>query len=253
MILYVNGDSHTAAAEAVNTHGFAEDDGNLYHLGRQPHPDNLAVSWGHQLAKLLNFDFVCEAQSGGSNTRILRTTRAWLNQHQTQDVFLIIQWSTWEREEWLIDGKYYQVNSSGIDHVPDSHRQLYKHYISNIDGNQKTAQAHKEIWEFHLELMEQNIPHVFFNGNSDFSILGDDRYQGIPERFVSVADHARYDWGLHYIGPYDPSKTYDSLIRSAGISTVNPKSWHFGKDGHSFFARFMLQYITDNQIIQRPL
>ena len=27
MILYVNGDSHTAAAEAVNPHCFAEDDG----------------------------------------------------------------------------------------------------------------------------------------------------------------------------------------------------------------------------------
>jgi len=32
MILYVNGDSHTAAAEAVNPHAFAEDDRNLQYL-----------------------------------------------------------------------------------------------------------------------------------------------------------------------------------------------------------------------------
>ena len=44
MILYVNGDSHTAGAEAVNPYAFAEDDPNLTHLGRLPHPDNLAVS-----------------------------------------------------------------------------------------------------------------------------------------------------------------------------------------------------------------
>jgi hypothetical protein len=44
MILYVNGDSHTAAAEAVNPHAFAEDDSALFYLGRAPHPENLAVS-----------------------------------------------------------------------------------------------------------------------------------------------------------------------------------------------------------------
>ena len=46
MLLYVNGDSHTAAAEAVNPHAFAMDDPTLEHLRRLPHPENLAVSWG---------------------------------------------------------------------------------------------------------------------------------------------------------------------------------------------------------------
>jgi len=41
MILYVNGDSHTAGAEAVNSHAFADDDPAYKHLGRLPHPDNL--------------------------------------------------------------------------------------------------------------------------------------------------------------------------------------------------------------------
>ena len=40
MILYVNGDSHAAAAEAVNPHAWAMDDGLFYGLGRMPHPDN---------------------------------------------------------------------------------------------------------------------------------------------------------------------------------------------------------------------
>ena len=42
MILYVNGDSHTAAAEAVNPHAWAMDDGELFYMGRAPHPANLA-------------------------------------------------------------------------------------------------------------------------------------------------------------------------------------------------------------------
>ena len=31
---------------------------------------------------------------------------------------IVMQWSTWEREEWLHNGIYYQVGASGIDDVP---------------------------------------------------------------------------------------------------------------------------------------
>ena len=38
MILYVNGDSHAAAAEAAVPHAWAEDDEFFWGLGRRPHP-----------------------------------------------------------------------------------------------------------------------------------------------------------------------------------------------------------------------
>ena len=50
MRIYVNGDSHTAAAEAVNQHAFAEDDGRYFYLGRAPHPANKRVSWAQRLS-----------------------------------------------------------------------------------------------------------------------------------------------------------------------------------------------------------
>ena len=50
MILYVNGDSHAAAAEAVNAHSWAEDDSQYFYLGHAPHPDNMAVGWPRRLA-----------------------------------------------------------------------------------------------------------------------------------------------------------------------------------------------------------
>lgn len=235
MILYVNGDSHTAAAEAVNPHSWAMDDGELFHLGRAPHPANLAVSWGQKLATTLKASFHCGAEAGGSNARILRTTRNWLaNTPINQDLLVIIQWSTWEREEWLIDGEYYQVNASGIDDVPASHQQQYKEFIANLDWGKKTEQAHEDIWAFHCELEGQKIPHIFFNGNNEFS---------------RINKRARYKWGTNYINPYDPKSTFDSIIRTQGIDTVAPNSWHFGKDGHSFFYRFMLQYIIANKFI----
>lgn len=237
MILYVNGDSHTAAAEAANNHAFAMDDGSLFYMGRAPHPENLSSSWGKLLSLALRAGFHCGAESASSNDRIIRTTREWLTtQRYDSDLLVIIQWSTWEREEWYNDDddQYYQVNASGIDDVPAKWHNRYKEYVANVDWSNKTEQAHRDIWEFHNELNDQNIKHIFFNGNNDFS---------------RIDKRARYSWGANYIDPYDPKSTFDSIIRAQNIQTVAPNSWHFGKDGHSYFYRFMLQYIIDNKFI----
>jgi hypothetical protein len=236
MILYVNGDSHTAAAEAVNQHAFAEDDPALNYLHRLPHPDNLAVSWGRRLAANLKCTFKCDAESAGSNNRILRTTRHWIEQHPRDlaRAFMIIQWSTWEREEWLINGDYYQVNASGEDAVPESHQQRYRQWIKDIDWTRVLRQAHDEIWQFHQELTNLGIPHVFFNGNN---------------HFADIASDQRHDWGASYLGPYDAQMTWDQWLRRNGHETVSPNSWHFGEAAHGAWARLMLQYIVNNKLI----
>jgi len=233
MILYVNGDSHTAAAEAVNPHAFAEDDPELGPLGRLPHPANLAVSWSRLLSLTLKTGFHCAAESASSNARILRTTRDWLSQHSHyDDLLVIIQWSTWEREEWFYNNVYYQVGASGSDSVPTEVTERYRNYVVELDWQQKTQQAHEEIWQFHQELNDKGVGHIFFNGNNDFNTIKD-----------------RKDWGASYIGPYDPKLTYDAIIRAGGIDTVSPNSWHFGRDGHSNFHRYMLSYIMSNRFI----
>lgn len=234
MILYVNGDSHAAGAEAVNVHAFAEDDPQYFYLGRAPHPENLAVTWGKQLSLTLNAGLHCAAESGSSNARILRTTREWVSQGRMVDpnLLIIIQWSTWEREEWLHDGVYYQIGASGTDHVPAELQEKYRHYIIGIDWHEKTRQAHEEIWQLHKELQAQGIQHIFFNGNNDFAKI-----------------KRRRDWGANYIGPYDPNLTFDAVIRAQGIDTVMPDSWHFGQDGHSAFHRFILDHIITHKFV----
>lgn len=234
MILYVNGDSHTAAAEAVNPHCFAEDDSNLYLLGRRPHPANLAVSWGQQLAKLINAEFYCDAESAASNARIMRVTRDWIRaNHQRLDrTLMVIQWSTWEREEWLHEGQYWQVNASGIDHVPQALHNRYKDFVASVNWAKCTEFAHREIWQFHQELKNKNIQHVFFNGNSDFE---------------SMPNHL--NWSGCYMNPYDAKMTYTNVLKNTGFSTINPQSWHFGPSAHRYWAEVVLQYIKHNHLV----
>lgn len=231
MILYVNGDSHTAAAEAMNSAAFAEDDG-YPELGRKPHPDNLKVSWGQQLAHKLKCDFVCDAESASSNTRILRTTRNWIAQLPPwESCVVIVQWSTWERQEWVYQEQHYQIGSSGLDWLPESLQNQYKQFIATVDWNQCQLYWHDQIWQFHLELDQQRIPHFFFNGNNSF-----DRVK------------KQHSWAANYLDPYG-SLTYDQCLRKTGFSPVNTNSWHFGADAHCFWAEFVLQYCIQNSII----
>lgn len=229
MKLYTNGDSHTAAAEAVNPHAFAEDDTNYFYLGRAPHPANWQHGWSKRLAETLQATLHTDAESASSNARIMRTTRDWItaNQKWLPETVMVIQWSTWERVEKEIDGKMYQLTASGQDHVPEHFRDQYRLWISNLDWSQCMQEWHSKIYELHLELTEMSVAHIFFNGNNDFAQLD-----------VTL----KKPWDHCFIGAYDSDYTFNSWLRRHGFDTVSPDSWHFGPDAHAAWANFVLQY-----------
>jgi len=232
MILYVNGCSHTAAAEAVVPDGFAKDDGRVG-IDRRPHPLNLAASWCTHLARDLGRTLVCDAESASSNDRILRTTRQWLDTAtDLADTLVVIQWTTWEREEWLHNDTYYQVNASGVDWVPKDLRSRYKEYVANHDYRQKTQEWYEKIWDLHVELSDKKVTHLFYNGWSTFSDIPDKK-----------------DFGKSYLGPYDQNLSYNSVLVNNGFEWVTPNSYHFDAKGHCFWANYVLQYIKQNNLV----
>jgi hypothetical protein len=206
------------------------------------------VSFGCELANWLNAILYLDAQSGGSNARIIRTTRNWIEQQTSlDDVFVLIQWSTWERQEWLHNGEWWQVNASGTDHVPPELIERYKQFVANIDWVSATRQAHQDIWEMHQYLKDLNVKHLFFSGNSHFEIpYCNEQNLTVP----IIAESDRYDWDHCYIGPYDHTKTYNFVLQQQGFATVNPESWHFGPDAHCFWGEYLLQYIKSNKLLE---
>ena len=186
------------------------------------------------MANGLGAELVCDAESGGSNPRIVRTTREWIaqNKHRLDDTVVIIQWTTWEREEWLWNNVWYQVNASGIDSVPKELEQRYKDYIVGIDWNQKTQQAHQNIWDMHLYLKELGLRHLFFSGHSTFS---------------DIQNH--FDWGINYMYPYSRENSYHNWLKNNGGTYSNAQSYHFDAKSHRLWADFVLHYINDNNLI----
>ena len=147
---------------------------------------------------------------------------------------MIIQWSTWEREEWQWeDGSWIQVNASGIDAVPPAWQQRYKQFVSAVNWPECNQRWHEKTWEFHCYLESRGIPHVFFNGNLALDISPDQQR----------------DWGINYIAPYDPEQTYNHVLLSNDIKHCLLSKSHFGPDGHCFWSQYLLQYLKYNNLI----
>lgn len=246
MILYVNGDSHSAGAQAVNDFAFAQDDPKLWQdeWFNKPHPDNLPASYGQLLANKINAGFVCDAMPAGSNTRIIRTTREYLKTNKPN--IIIIGWTSWEREEWFNDDDnvWYQVNASGIDSVPEKWTDRYKNFVVNVDWKKKEIFWHNEIKNFHLELRDLQIPHLFFNCYSNFF------HSHNTFKNANLPFH-QHEYGNNYINPYDDFH-FINYLRSVGCKDVREpadpfiknKRTHFGPDGHAKWAEFLLPYLT---------
>ena len=221
MIVYVNGDSHSAGAEAVNSYCFANDDPLYWGMGRRPHPDNERASYGCHIANQLGAVLHCDAESASSNSRIVRTTKHYLKYNPRPDL-VIIGWSTWEREEWLHDDIYWQVNAGGIgEDWPDEIKDRYKKWIAKLNWRGEINKSHIAIHNFHRELEALGVNHFFFT---------------CYEPWDNVE---QLDWNGRYLEPYNPDFTYYNWCRNNGFKTVNPDSYHFGPDAHHAWAEFL--------------
>ena len=116
MLLYVNGDGHASAAEAVNQYKTAGEDPNLPHMGNLPHPENLAVSWGKLLSLALRAGLQCDASTINTVDSIIATTTKWITEKGT-DAFIIIQWPNTTNDEDKIWQFHQELNSQNINHL----------------------------------------------------------------------------------------------------------------------------------------
>jgi len=214
VILYVNGDSNSVGAE-LNDH---------------------SKSWPQLLSKKLNYELCSDAKGGASNPYILRTTWRYLS--QTKPDFVIIGWTGWEREEWLHNGTYVQVNASGHSPVPDDLVDRYKQWV--IDQTEKThadksKKLHEEIFKLHQHLVEQHIPHLFFNALMSF------------QHETSVDPQHWFNWENCYLGPYDNNLSYYWHLKNQGF--VPTSNNHHLEPAQIYWADLLYKIIFKTHLL----
>jgi len=126
-ILYANGCSYTCGAEIEGEEIWMSD-------------YNLKWCFAGQIANKYNLRYLNDAEPGGSNERIVRTTTTWVskclkNGVKPEDIFCIIGWTNPNRIEFFYDNKWIQwlPGISGL--------QLYEENINN----RKVGRGYKEL------------------------------------------------------------------------------------------------------------
>jgi hypothetical protein len=177
----------------------------------------------------------CDAESAGSNARIVRTTKNYLWNHTPPDL-VVIGWSTWEREEWwhTQTERYWQVNAGGMgEDWPEEIKEQYKEWVLHLDYNPTVNKAHRAIHNFHKFLSQEGINHFFFT---------------CYEPFANVE---QLDWNGCYLNPYDKDSTYYNWCKQNGFKTVNKNSYHFGADAHAAWAEFLYPQIVQSCLTRK--
>lgn len=211
MQIYVNGDSNCAGAE-LNLH-------------EKTFADLLAQ---HYDARLTN-----HGESGCSNHRILRTTKKYLEQN-TPDL-VIIGWSTWEREEWEYQGKLVQINRNTQFFDQEFSQRIAQWHQNNTQDNlmKRARNWHSMIYDFHCELQEQNIPHLFFNCYFDF--------------FTEPTQQK--NWEHCFFEPYHPHGNFYWWLNDRGF--VPTKDLHHLADAHSAWAKNLIDFIDNHACLRK--
>lgn len=116
MILYINGDAHAAAANAVVNVVAAEEDIDLWWMGGAPHPENLNVSFGKYISKVLNARPVIEAKANQTNSDIIAATKSFLDKNPVkEDLVVIISFPENNLEQLSDFGK--ELKALNIKHI----------------------------------------------------------------------------------------------------------------------------------------
>ena len=241
MILYVNGDSHSAGVGCGGEFGSTTDDSNLAHIGEAPHPDNLMHSFGAILARKYNWELVCQARQGGSVDRSIRTAKQFVYQAQG-DIFVLLGIPSIEREEWFYEGAWYQVNASGQESIPKGLRHKYKQWVtswqSGFDYYVRQLEIHQKLIDFHNWLLKHKINHLFFNATQTFQ--PEDRPDVLPEEHRFCA----YDWQESFYKPYGEPFDTNAFTNWCIDKKFKSDVWgHFGKDAHQAWATEIEPYI----------
>lgn len=234
MILYVNGDSHSAAAQATNDYSFANDDFAKVALGTKPHPANLAISYGMHLSKFLKLALICDAESGTSNERILRTSKEFIDkQDDTRNLFIVIGWTHCSKTEFIDTetGETLQADMLYPNSVPKKFEKEFRRQIVKRDLKNRTIDWHNKIYDFHRELVDNDIKHLFFNSVSTFE---------------SIAKDDQKDWKGHFMHPYKHNFCYVDMLDKAGFGSNELNN--FNADAHFFWAKYLYNWLTDQNL-----
>lgn len=115
MILYINGDAHSAGAQAKVPYNVAEDDFDLWYLGAAPHPANQDVTYGARLANILKARLILDTETGGTVEKIIAGARKFIGSNKFKEQLIVI--IGWPKLTPEVAEFHQELNTLNVLHV----------------------------------------------------------------------------------------------------------------------------------------
>jgi len=184
-------------------------------------------------ADQLSQPFRCWGKNGASNYWIQTHVEYFLSDETwSPDTFLLIGWTSWEREEWPWLYSNISVCGGPDFGVPAAMKARYEQWKSTLTRDYMHACLeiwHERIYQVHEQLHERGVPHLFWTTYDNFKDLEDHR-----------------NWHGAFYRPYDPYGCMSKWFEANNVQAVAGDPFHYGVDGHQAWGVELANYAKTN-------
>jgi hypothetical protein len=183
---------------------------------------------------LMNQSFRCWGKNGASNY--------WIEQHLEYfladaswdpDTFLLIGWTSFEREEW--PWLYHNISVCGGPDfgMPEPMKARFEQWKTTLTGDyyrERTQYWHDRIYQVHELLRERGVPHLFWTTYNNFKEINNQQ-----------------DWHGNFFQPYDENGCMSSFFKLHGIAAIDNDPFHYGADAQQAWAQALSNHAKSVQ------
>ena len=180
-------------------------------------------------ADSLSRPFRCWGKNGASNYWIQTHIDYFLaDQTWSPDTFLLIGWTSWEREEWPWLYNNISVCGGPDFGVPAAIKARYEQWKTTLTRDYMRACLeiwHERIYQVHEQLNECGVPHLFWTTYDNFKDLSDHK-----------------DWHGAFYRPYDSHGCMSKWFEANNIQAIAGDPFHYGVAGHQAWGTELANY-----------
>lgn len=191
------------------------------------------------LAKEFGMQMVNLAMGGRGNNRISFTTKHWLDKFQTKDVFAVIGWSSYFRNDYVTNDGWKKGRIKGTDSTWRTWKTLDN--LRFVHGNKgwdieddAVVKFLDQVYNLQTYFKQKKIPYLMYNALPN----------NLDSKLQDVADFKKnIDWGRFY----QPNYSHMNYIQEKNL-IVSPNDPHPSLEGHQGWAQLLKGFIDANNL-----
>lgn len=180
-------------------------------------------------AEELSQPYRCWGKNGASNYWIQTHVDYFLaDPNWSRDTFLLIGWTSWEREEWPWLYNNISVCGGPDFGVPVAMKARYEQWKTTLTRDYMRACLeiwHERIYQVHEALRDSGVPHLFWTTYDNFKDLSDHR-----------------DWHGNFYKPYDPDGCMCKWFAANGVQAIHGDPFHYDTQAHQAWGTELATY-----------